>query len=67
MSSSLSSWVINLTEDNDEEGLVVGENEVPIRIHVEHDDMVVPETPGATLIKIEEDGRATPQLIGEVE
>ena len=59
--------IVDLTGDDEEEGLVVGENKVPLMIRVERDETVVPETPGATLIEIEEEGRSTPQIIGEAE
>ena len=44
-----------------------GENKGPLMIWVERDDVVVPETPGAVLVEIEEDGRTTPQIVGEME
>ena len=59
--------VVDLTGDDEEEGLVVGENEVPLMIRVERDETIVPETPGATLVEIEEEGRSTPQIVGEAE
>ena len=59
--------VVDLTGDDEEEGLVVGVNEVPLMIRVERDETVVPETPGATLVEIEEEGRSTPQIVGEAE
>ena len=49
--------IVDLTGDDKEEGLVVGENKVPLMICVERDETVVPETPGATLVEIEEGGR----------
>ena len=59
--------VVDLTGDDEEEGLVVGENEVPLMICVERNETVVPETPGVTLVEIEEEGRSPPQIVGEVE
>ena len=59
--------IADLTGDDEEEGLVVGENEVPLMIRVERDETVVPETLGVTLVGIEEEGRLTPQIVGEEE
>ena len=59
--------IVDLTGDDKEEGLVMGENEVPLMVHVERDETIVPETPGATLVEIEEEGWSTPQIIGEAE
>ena len=59
--------VVDLTGDDKEEGLVMGENKVPLMICVEREKTVVPETPGATLVEIKEEGRSTPQIVGEVE
>ena len=59
--------VMDLTGDDKEEGLVVGENEVPLMICVEREETVVPETPGVMLVEIEEEGRSTPQIVGEAE
>ena len=36
-------------------------------ICVERLGTIVPEIPGATLVEIEEEGRSTPQIVGEVE
>ena len=59
--------IVDLTGDDKEEGLVVGENKVPLMIRVERDKTIVPETPGAMLVEIEEEGRSTPQIIGDAE
>jgi len=64
--------VIDLTGDDDE-GIVVGENKVPLMVRIEREETVVPGTPQsptATLVEIGEpvvDGRSTPQIMGEAE
>ena len=57
--------VIDLTADDEEEGLVVGENEVPLMICIEREGTIIPETLAATLVEIEEEGRSTPQIVGK--
>ena len=42
----------------------LGENEVPLMICVERGETIIPETPMATLVEIEEEGRSTPQIVG---
>ena len=59
--------VVDLTRDDEKEGLVMGENEVPLMICVETEGTIVPETMGATLVEIKEEGRLTPQIMGEAE
>ena len=56
--------IIDLTKD-DKEGLIVGESEEPIGIHVEHNDTVVPETPGAKLVEIKGAGGLLLRLSGK--
>jgi len=62
--------VVDLTGDDDE-GIVVGENEVPLMVRtmvrVERADTVVPDSEAGTLVEIQEDRRATPQIVGEAE
>ena len=36
--------VVDLTGNDEEEGLVVGENKAPLMIHVEREGTVIPET-----------------------
>ena len=38
-----------------------------IVIHQEREETVIPESPQGTLVEIEEDGRSTPQIVGEAE
>jgi len=58
--------IVDLTGDDDE-GIVVGENEVPLMLRVERDETVVPDSEAGTLVEIQEDRRATPQIVGEAE
>jgi len=62
--------IVDLTGDDDE-GIVVGENEVPLMVRtvvrIERDEMVVPDSEAGTLVEIQEDCRATPQIVGEAE
>jgi len=58
--------IVDLTGDDDE-GIVVGENEVPLMVRVERDETVVPDSEAGTLVEIQEDLRATPQVVGEAE
>jgi len=58
--------IVDLTGD-DNEGIVVGENEVPLVVRVERDETVVPDSEAGTLVEIQEDRRATPQIVGEAE
>ena len=62
--------IIDLTEDDDG-GIVVGENEVPLMVRtvvrLERDETVVPDSEAGTLVEIQEDRRATPQIVGEAE
>jgi len=58
--------IVDLTGDDDE-GIVVGENEVPLIVRVERDETVVPDSEAGTLVEIQEDRRATPQVVGEAE
>jgi len=62
--------IVDLTGDDDE-GIVVGENEVPLMVRtvvrVERDEMVVPDSEAGTLVEIQEDHRAMPQIVGEAE
>jgi len=58
--------IIDLTEDDDG-GIVVGENEVPLMVRVERDETVVPDSEAGTLVEIQEDRWATPQIVGEAE
>ena len=44
-----------------------GINEVPLMICVEREGSNVLETPGATLVEIEEERWLTPQIVGEAE
>jgi len=61
--------IVDLT--GDDEGIVVGENEVPLMVRtvvrVERDETVVPDSEAGTLVEIQEDRRATPQIVGEAE
>ena len=56
--------IVDLTGDDDE-GIMVGENEVPLMVRVERDETVVPDSEAGTLVEIQEDRRATPQIVGE--
>ena len=62
--------IVDLTGDDDE-GIVVGENEVPLMVRtvvrVERGETVVPDSEAGTLVEIQEDRCATPQIVGEVE
>jgi len=58
--------IVDLTGDDDE-GIVVGENEVPLMMRVERDETVVPDSEAGTLVEIQEDRWATPQIVGEAE
>ena len=58
--------IVDLTGDDDE-GIMVGENEVPLMVRVERDGMVVPDSEAGTLVEIQEDHRATPQIVGKAE
>ena len=52
--------VVDLTaDDNVLDELIV--------VHQEREEIVVPKSPWGTLVEIAEDGRSTPQIIGEVE
>jgi len=62
--------IVDLTGD-DNEGIVVGEDEEPLVVRtverVERTETVVPDSEAGTLVEIQEDCRATPQVIGEAE
>jgi len=58
---------MDLTRDNDNEGIVVGENERPLMVRVERGETVVPDSEDGTLVEIQEDRRAMPQAAGEAE
>jgi len=62
--------IVDLTGDDDE-GIVVGENEVPLMVRtvvrIERDETVIPDSEAGTLVEIQEDRRATPQIVGEAE
>ena len=62
--------IIDLMADDDE-GVVVGENEVPLMVWtvvwMERDETTIPESPQGTLVEIRDDPRSTPQIVGEAE
>jgi len=62
--------IVDLTGDDDK-GIVVGENEEPLMVRtvvrVERGETVVPDSEAGTLVEIQEDCRATPQIVGEAE
>jgi len=62
--------IVDLTGD-DNEGIVVGENKEPLMVRtmvrVERGETVVPDSEDGTLVEIQEDHHATPQIVGEAE
>jgi len=62
--------IVDLTGDDDE-GIVVGKSEESLMVRtvvrVERAETVVPDSEARTLVEIQEDGWATPQIVGEAE